>query len=71
MNVIGKTIWYSRAHGYGFIRVLDKRITDAFVHYSDIFDPPNIFSALKKGQLVKFRVYITRQGPVAKEVRKI
>ncbi|HEC33616.1 MAG TPA: cold-shock protein [Chloroflexi bacterium] len=64
----GTVQWFSRAKGYGFIR-LDDSEEDVFVHYSAIRGEG--YRNLDEGQRVEFTVEDTPKGPQAVDVVSI
>lgn len=64
----GKCKWFNKDKGYGFISV-ENTGDDAFVHYSEIQDPPHGFKVLREGQEVEFELEQTQRGLQAKNVR--
>ena len=63
MDAHGRVAWFSKAFGYGFIRVTHPTSPDAFFHYSDL--PAAAYRTIRAGASVQFRLAHTRLGPVA------
>ncbi len=65
----GRVVWFSPDLGYGFIRLLDKSLPDAYFHWSELI--MDDYKTIKKNRLVSFICYMTRQGTLAKQVRPL
>lgn len=68
----GTVIKYHVERGFGFVRVLDKKIQeDAFIHFSQIETQDDSFKKLLPDQMVEFNLQRGDRGLVATDLKML